>query len=109
MAIWPAMLLSPFLALANLSITYALVTPQCRQQTEIALHMVALVSLVSTLIFTWMAWREWQSQPHLHLAEDDAPKRHSFLAAVAMMAGAFSCLVILAQWIPQWVLSPCTV
>jgi hypothetical protein len=23
------------------------------------------------------------------------------------MAGALSCLAVLAQWFPQWVLSPC--
>jgi hypothetical protein len=26
---------------------------------------------------------------------------------VATMVGTLSCLVVLAQWFPQWVLSPC--
>jgi hypothetical protein len=29
------------------------------------------------------------------------------MALVALMVGALSCLVVLAQWFPQWVLSPC--
>jgi hypothetical protein len=29
------------------------------------------------------------------------------MSAVAGMVGLLSCLVVIAQWFPQWVLSPC--
>jgi hypothetical protein len=35
------------------------------------------------------------------------PDRPPFVALVAALVGALSCLAILAQWFPQWVLSPC--
>jgi hypothetical protein len=40
-------------------------------------------------------------------ASDAAPDCSPFLALVATMVGALSCLVVLAQWFPQWILSPC--
>jgi hypothetical protein len=42
-----------------------------------------------------------------HGGSDSAPQRRPFVALVATMVGALSCLVVLAQWFPQWVLSPC--
>jgi hypothetical protein len=40
-------------------------------------------------------------------ARDHVPDRPPFLALVSSLVGALSCLAVLAQWFPQWVLSPC--
>ena len=103
-----AMLIAPSLALANLSIAYALVTPSCARQTMVALHAVAAASLLLSLLFTLLAWRNWRRRSATApLAGDAAPARREFVSLVAMMTGVLSCVVIAAQWIPQWVLSPC--
>ncbi len=105
---WPALILSPILALTNLSLAYALVTPSCSRQSIVVLHTVAALSLVLSLLFTWAAWRDWQLQRlQAGASDDDAVGGLGFIAGVSAMAGLFSSIVILAQWLPIWVLSPC--
>jgi hypothetical protein len=115
---WPALLVAPTLALTNLSVTYSLVTPSCSRQNMAATNVVSALLLLACAWMTWAAWRNWQysrSGPHALAARegasaggsDAAPERRPFVALVATMVGALSCLVLLAQWFPQWVLSPC--
>lgn len=105
---WLALLGSPSLTLINLSITYALASPACASQSTLFLHAVSIGSLGLSLLFTFMAWHGWQKyhSPAPEFEDDEAVQR-SFLPAVAAMAGLFSTLVIAAQWLPQWILSPC--
>jgi hypothetical protein len=113
---WPALLLAPSLALTNLSVTYALVSPSCALQTTLALNAVAALILLACAAFTWAAWRNWRqarlpyggpADNEENAQEDAAGQRPSFMALVSWPVGALSCLVVLAQWFPQWVLSPC--
>jgi hypothetical protein len=107
---WPAMLLAPTLTLTNLSITYALVTPSCTRQSTVALHAVSAITLMLALYFTYAAWRNWRRDGTMYAgrASDDVAERGGFVALVATMIGVLSCLVVAAQWFPQWMLSPCT-
>ena len=109
---WPALLLAPTLALANLAVTYALVTPSCARQSTLAPQLVCAALLLACAWMTWGAWRNWRRSQaggamHGMPAGDAVPQRRPFMALVASMTGALSCLVVLAQWFPQWVLSPC--
>ena len=54
---WPALLLAPSLALTNLSITYALVTPACTRQSMVAPNVVTAVVLAACVWMSWAAWR----------------------------------------------------
>jgi hypothetical protein len=103
---WPALLLAPTLALTNLSITYALVTPACARRTMAAPNVVTAVVLIACAWMSWGAWRNWKDGRGA-AARDHVPDRPPFVALVSSMAGALSCLAVLAQWFPQWVLSPC--
>jgi hypothetical protein len=103
---WPALILSPSLALANLCIAYALVTPSCARQTGAPLHWVTGVCLALSLLFTMMAWRNRHRLADAPQS-DAAMQRPHFLASVAAMTGLLSSLVIVAIWLPQWMLSPC--
>lgn len=106
--IWLALVITPLLALTNLTIVYALVIPACENQSSLTLHAVSVGSLALGLLLTFMAWQQWQKYSILPShPEDDADVRKNFLPAIASMTGLLSTLVIAAQWIPQWVLSPC--
>jgi uncharacterized membrane protein len=105
--IWLALLAAPLLVLLNLTIIYALVVPACADQNTLPLHVFSVASLLLCLLFTFMAWRQWQQLDTPAVADDDASVRQNFLPAVASISGLLSSLVIAAQWIPQWVLSPC--
>jgi hypothetical protein len=105
---WPALLLAPLLALTNQSITYALVTPSCAKQNMLAPHAVAAVSLILCILFTLSAWKNYRRwRPGKTETGDAASARESFLAMVATMVGALSSVVIVAMWLPLFILSPC--
>ena len=112
---WPALLVAPSLALTNLTVTYALVTPSCSRQNMLAPNLVSAALLLLCAWMSWSAWRNWRAARDGRGRADGptagetdaAPDRPPFLALVATMVGALSCLVVLAQWFPQWVLSPC--
>ena len=106
---WLALLLAPMLALTALGINYALVTPACEQQANVAwLHGVFAASLLLSVLFTVLAGRNWQcSKVHQVESESQTRNRQRFVALVAVLVGALSSLVLVAQWLPLWVLSPC--
>ncbi|MDB5953149.1 MAG: hypothetical protein JWR65_5004 [Massilia sp.] len=108
MANWPALLLAPMLALTDAAVAYALVTPSCSRQDHAGLHALFAFSLLACLVMTWPAARNW-----LRWRTAGAPSgpaagsRRKFVAQVATMAGLLSALVMLAEWLPVWILSPC--
>lgn len=105
---WLALVITPTLVLINLTIVYALVVPACEDQSSFILHAVSMGSLALSLLLTFMAWQQWQKYSILPThPEGDADVRKTFLPAVASMTGLLSTLVIAAQWLPQWILSPC--
>ena len=112
MLIWPALLLAPLLALAEQSIVYALATPSCETQREAWLHGIPFGFAVLAIALTALAWREAQRLGHAnaeaaHVDADAQALGRYFLARVAVWSGALSSMVIVALWLPQWVLSPC--
>ena len=103
---WPALILSPTLALLNLTAIYALVTPSCHRQSTGAMQWLTAASLLLSLLFTFIAWRNARrlgAPPE----SDAASGRAHFLALVGSMVGLLSSLVLFVMWMPQWILSPC--
>ena len=108
MRTWPGIVLAPLLALADQSLAYALVPWGCHAQQFTALqhvHLVFLVAALATLVPAW-AGAMRRSAPQAALPGDSHDREH-FMCVVAVMTGSLSALVIVALWIPQWVLSPC--
>ena len=91
MRAWPALVLAPLMALASISLGYALVTPACAKGIGWTLHALILGSLVLSLATTLLAWTE----------------RREFLGLVAVWCGAFFSLVIAMQWVAQLFVTPC--
>jgi hypothetical protein len=114
MSVWPALLLAPLLALGHLTLAYSLVTPSCARQDSAGLNGLSAVSLIAALLMTLLAWRAWsranrpEGRAVTATESIEARSRPSFLALVATLVGAFSTLVILAMWVPLWVLPPCS-
>lgn len=104
---WPALLLSPSLALAGQALAYALATPSCARQAQAPLHAVVAACLALSLVFTAMAWRA--ARRHADPSREDEPAaRGRFVAQLGVGVGALSSLVLLALWSgPLW-FSPCS-
>jgi hypothetical protein len=105
-ASWPGLILAPLFALADQSVTYAMVQWSCETQRHTPAHFVHLAFLVLTLASAWMAWTQW----HGGASREDSGDRAtvgSFVAGMATLVALLSAAVIAALWIPQWLLSPC--
>ena len=105
---WPALVLAPSVALANTAIAYALVSPSCAQQDVTTLHLVTIASLLACALFTFGAYLNWQGARVL-AGPQEAPDqaRRRFLSQVATLCGLLSTLVVLAEWLPVFMVSPC--
>jgi hypothetical protein len=108
----PALLFAPLLVLGELQLAYALVTPSCERQAGAWLHLPALVSLLISAWFTWLAWAESQRLAHASDAAPSADADHHgawklFLARTAAGIGLLATATQLAMWIPHWGLGPC--
>lgn len=106
--VWPALLLAPLLALADQGAAYALAGWSCAHPHHFVPHAVHAVFLAAILAVTFLAWPA--ARPGLTGLREEAGfsvHRHDGLAVSAVALGALSALVVLALWIPQWMLSPC--
>src|SRR5438270_13758602 len=108
MRTWPGIVLAPLLALPDQSVAYALVPWGCSYQHFAALqcvHLVFFLAALATLVPAWPgAMRPRMSDRGV---PGDSHDRHHFMSLVSFWLGALSALIILALWVPQWVLSPC--
>ena len=104
MAIWIALLVAPTLMLLDQSIAYAAAGWACKHQNLLTLHGVHALFLVCTLAAAFMAWQRWQmtrGEP------DETTRDRHFLSGVATASAAFSSLVIVAMWLPTWIVPSC--
>jgi hypothetical protein len=105
---WPALLLAPSIAFANGALAYALVTPSCSHQVVADLHALSAVSLLACLVLTLPAARNWlRARAPAGPMDPAVQARRRFLSQMATMAGLLSALVVLAEWLPVWIVSPC--
>ena len=107
MRTWFALIVSPLLALADQSVSYATVTWSCAHQHSLALHLIHGTFLVTVVVGTCIAWSGWRRTSPLSPAGEEVAARR-FLAGVAAASGALSALVIVAMWVPVWVVAPCS-
>jgi hypothetical protein len=106
MRIWFALLGAPVLALVNQSVSYATVGWSCAHQHPVAVHAVHGAFLATVVVGTLSAWRFWRETRPARTQGEASACRH-FMAGVAAASGALSALVVVAMWLPVWVLGPC--
>lgn len=104
MRTWLALLAAPVLALADQSIAFSMSTWMCARQHAVPMHAVHATALLAILVATAMAWQLFRATD---IRGDEALRRRHFLAGIATASGVLSALVVLAMWIPSWLLSPC--
>jgi hypothetical protein len=108
MRIGVALLLTPALALADQSAAYVLAGWSCAHQGSLGPHLVHAGFLAAVLGLTALAWPSARSGlAALRESSGFSVHRHDMMAVSAVAVGALSAAIIVAMWIPQWVLSPC--
>ena len=106
--LWTGLLLPPLAFLTNLELGYAFVTASCDRGDQLLIHLTHLACLLLSLGGAWAAWRAWQAEGAEWPGQAGGPiGRTRFMAGLGLLTGAMFTLVILAQWIPGFLLSPC--
>ena len=101
-------LVPPLATLAGMEVSYGLVGPACESGGSLAIHVTRLVTLLIVLGAGIVAWREWQVVGVEHPGDGGSPRaRTRFLAWVGVFASGLFTLVVIAQWLAAFYLSPC--
>ena len=106
--LWFGILAGPLAFLLNLQLSYMLVQPVCVTAHHIILHLVPAGALLLAASGGVSAWWNWQrtGQAESSKAEGVLP-RSRFMADVGLLASGLFLVVIVAQWLPNFILSPC--
>jgi hypothetical protein len=103
-----ALIGGPAAVLLTQQVKYLLTEPACASGELAPLHLVALIGVLLALACGALAFHEWR------LAGGGWPDhgggsagRTRFMGVLAMLMAASAALVMIAQWIPDWIVSPC--
>ena len=107
-SLWFGLLVPPAAFLLNLELAYALVPTACAATGGVIIHLVHAVCLLLALAGGVVAWRTWKTVGAGWPGEEGGRvARSRFMAGSGVLGSGLFALVILAQWIPSFVLSPC--
>jgi hypothetical protein len=92
--VWTGLLLAPAAWLTSLEVGYVLVRPDCAAGNALRQHAVHAGFLVVALAGLLVAWRARRAE-------------RDFLSTLGVAVSAFFVLVLVAQWIPAFLIHPC--
>lgn len=107
--LWYGFLIGPIAWKLQLVVNYSLVPYACWHDLSILIHLASLLTLLLVLSGVWVAWRSWRGTGEGYEMEsgDAAFSRSRFMAISGVALSAFFALIVLGQWIPNLLLSPC--
>ncbi|WP_420129398.1 hypothetical protein [Longimicrobium sp.] len=106
--LWFAVLAAPLAWMLGLNAEYGLVRVACAKNSNLALHLVSLATLVIALAGGWVAWREWKRTGREGPGEDGGPlPRSRMMVVMGLMASALFSLAIVTQWVASLFFNPC--
>jgi hypothetical protein len=107
-ALWVGLLLPPLAFLIDLEVAYALVPVACASRSQLPVHLVHLACLLLALFGSLTAWRCWKVRGASWPGQEGSPlARGRFMAGIGVLLSALFVLVILAMWIPSFMLDAC--
>lgn len=102
------LLAAPLAFLTQLTVNYAVVPRACSSGHTYAPHLVTILFLLVALAGGFVAWRNWQAAGRVEPGEGGGVvERSRFIAVVGLLLAGLITLVFIAQWIPQFLISPC--
>ncbi|HKG23688.1 MAG TPA: hypothetical protein VKC34_17430 [Blastocatellia bacterium] len=102
------LLVAPLAFLLDLEINYALVPVVCLSGNLYLLHLVSAGSLLLSLCGAFIAWRDWEITGREWPGEmAGSIPRSRFMSALGLMTSVLFIILIIAMWVPNFVLDPC--
>jgi hypothetical protein len=106
--LWFGILAGPLAFLLNLQLSYMLVQPVCVTAQHLVLHLVPIGALLLTAGGGVSAWRSWRRTGQVESSKAGGVlPRSRFMAGVGLLTSGLFLFVIVAQWLPNFILSPC--
>lgn len=106
--LWFAVLGPPVVWALRFGTLYTLVPYACWWEWLPAMHAVSVAALAVTAAAGWTAWSEDRRLGRAGDAGPAAPAgRARFMARFGMLGAGFFALVMVAEWLPTFLLSPC--
>jgi hypothetical protein len=106
--LWFGILAGPLAFLLNLQLSYMLVQPVCVTAHHLVLHLVPVGALLLTVSGGVSAWRNWRRTGQAESSEAGGVlPRSRFLAGVGLLTSGLFIVVIVAQWLPNFILALC--
>jgi hypothetical protein len=107
-ALWFGVLAGPAAWKLQLVLNYTLVPYACWQDMAFLNHVASLVTFLLSLLGGWVSWRSWEATGRGFDLELGGPVgRSRFMAISGLIFSVYFAIVILGQWIPNLLLSPC--
>ena len=98
----------PATVLVSMQAKYALVPWACAHGTTFVLHAIAAAGVATATASVLVAHHEWRRGGGGWPDDEGGVRgRTRFLGMLALLLGTASLIVILAQWVPELILSPC--
>ena len=105
---WLGMLFAPAVFFAHLQVAYMLVPWACATGGHVWIHVAGVASVVLAAVGALFAWRAWDRVGCDAPGEAGGPvPRARLLGAVGLGMSAMFVLLLLAQWVAAFVISPC--
>ena len=106
--LWFSILAPPLAFLLNLQLSYVLVSQACVTGRHLLLHLVPVGTLLLAVSGGVSAWYNWRRTGHAGSTEAAGVlPRSRFMAATGLLTSGLFILVIVAQWLPNFLLHPC--
>jgi hypothetical protein len=97
----------------QLMINYALVPYACWEGLLWLIHLTSAATLLLALSGIWVAYGTWRESTvesrHEDMESEWIVGRTRFMAGGGLLLGGILALVILGQWLPSFIISPCYV
>lgn len=106
-ALWFGMLGGATAWLIHLQAAFVLVPWYCARHQTWPLHLLTIALLGFTFVAGVVSVSEWRRSPRAHEYLEARADRARFMAVLGALLSALFFLVILAQWIPVFVIDPC--
>lgn len=107
-ALWYGLLAGAVAWKLQLVVNYAVVPYACWNRVEILNHAASLLTFSLALSGCWVAWRTWkQAGKDGDVEAGGIVGRSRFMAVGGLALSALFALMILGQWLPNLMLSPC--
>jgi hypothetical protein len=99
---------APVIFLLCMSINYALVPWVCAAGHPMVLHGVTFTAVLLIGVAVWLSWRDMrQTKKQPSDTNGEIASRVRFTALLGLATSGLFLFIMLAQWLPQFILNPC--